>query len=443
MRADLRLRISMIAMVLVLAVMAPIAVLLVGFQRRALTDHLDDQVLSNSETVETRLLTGDLGSSFLVPGDEDNFGLVIDTSGKILASTPNMVGQPVPVTFDSGAESAWRNARLPIYEGRYRILARRVQGAVIYIGTPLDDVDESVATLRTGLLWAGPAASVALGLLMWWLVGLTLRPVERMRARVAGISGSNLHLRVPETKVNDEIGRLAKTMNAMLARVEDAAVRQRQFVDDASHELRSPLTRMRTELEVDQDYPALADAERTRLSVLNEVATLQRLVEDLLQLAKSNDLQGDVNHEPVDLDDLALAEATRLRSISNLRVDTSGVSAAQTVGDHRQLERALRNLGDNAIRHAKTCVTLATSERDGMALLTVSDDGLGVAEHERERVFERFTRLDESRNSEAGGVGLGLAITQDIVRRHHGRIAVEEAPQGGAQFAVSLPSSAQ
>ena len=329
---------------------------------------------------------------------------------------------------------------LPIDEGNYRVLSRSVGDVVIHTATPIDDVEESVAALRTGLAIAIPAVALLLGALIWWLVGRTLRPVESIRGQVADIGGANLHFRVPEPGSDDEIARLARTMNAMLDRVEAAAERQQRFVADASHELRSPLTRMRTELEVDLDHPDTADLTATHRSVLDEVANMARLVEGLLQLARS-DGASSANRKPVDLDDLVLAESRRLRADGVRRVDTTAVSAAQVLGDADQLNRVLRNLSDNAVRHAASTVRFATAERDGLATLAVTDDGTGVPAAERERIFERFARLDEARHADSGGTGLGLAIAREIVEGHGGTITVETAEGGGARFVVSIPAA--
>ena len=322
-------------------------------------------------------------------------------------------------------------------------MSRSVGDIVIHTGTPIDDVEESVRALRTGLLIAIPAVALLLGALIWWLVGRTLRPVETIRAEVADITGANLNRRVPEPAKNDEIARLARTMNAMLDRVEDASDRQHRFVADASHELRSPLTRIRTELEVDLDHPETADHVATHRSVLEEVGNLQRLVDDLLHLARADGgarAASAQRYRPVDLDDLVLTEAQRLRDNGRVRIDTSQVSAAQVLGEAEQLARAIHNLSDNALRHAATTVAFATHEDNGVARLSVTDDGPGIPEPERSRVFERFARLDESRRAASGGTGLGLAIALDIVQRHGGTITIETPGAGGTTCVVSLPS---
>ena len=283
-----------------------------------------------------------------------------------------------------------------------------------------------------------PLAVVVLAALVWLVVGRTLRPVERMRAEVASIGLAELDRRVPEPPGDDEIARLAVTMNEMLARLEHAARRQQRFVADASHELRTPLTRMRTELEVDERHPDEADPAATRRSVLEEIAGLQRLIDDLLVLART-DGEPTRRAEPVDLDDLVLEEI-RAADGAPISIDGHAVSAAQVVGDRDELRRVVRNLLDNARRHATTAVSVELTERGGQAVLVVADDGPGVPAERRDEVFERFSRLDEARSGGAGRAGLGLAIVHDIVVRHGGTVVVADAPGGGARFVVALPS---
>jgi signal transduction histidine kinase len=224
-------------------------------------------------------------------------------------------------------------------------------------------------------------------------------------------------------------------MNDMLARLEESALRQQRFVADASHELRTPLTRMRAELEADELDPGRADPAATRRSQLDEIAALQRLIEDLLVLARSDARAVDRRLDAVDLDDIVLEEA---RAVPGADVDLARVSAAQVGGDAEELRRVVRNLLDNAGRHATARVSVALAERDGHAVLTVDDDGPGVPAGKRRDVFDRFTRLDESRTG-GGHAGLGLAIVADVVDRHGGTVTIDDSPLGGARFVVTLP----
>jgi signal transduction histidine kinase len=229
-------------------------------------------------------------------------------------------------------------------------------------------------------------------------------------------------------------------MNSMLDRTEEAARRQQQFVADASHELRSPLTRIRSELEVDLARPGEADPIATHRSVLDETIGLQQLIEDLLHLARSDAGTTPDIHQPVDLDDIVLSCADSLRAQGQVRVDTTGVGAARVAGDAQQLHRAVSNLVDNAARHARNHVTLTLVARENTVVMSVSDDGQGIPASARELVFARFTRLDDARTASSGGTGLGLAITRDIVERHGGTIRIDPDYHDGARILVALPS---
>jgi signal transduction histidine kinase len=440
MRSGIRFRITAIAMTVVTVVLLLAAVALLVSQRQILTHNIDEILATNSRNIEHAHTTGDLDNPIVHQGDEDAIAQVVDNDGQVLASTSNFATQPA-LTAPEPNETTYRTLRLPIDESKYRLMSRSVDGVVIHTAAPIDDVEEGVAALRTGLLIAIPAIAVIMGLLIWWLVGRTLRPVEEIRTQVAAISGTQLDRRVPEPTTNDEIARLARTMNAMLDRVEDASQRQRRFVADASHELRSPLARMQTELEVDLAHPQTADLVATHRSALEEVSAMHRLVEDLLHLARSDNHTRQLNHQLVDIDDLVLAAARQSRASNAVQIDTTGVTAAQVFGDRDELARAIRNVCDNAARHANSRITLTSRQQHGVAQVTVTDDGPGIPEHERWRVFERFARVDEARQTTSGGTGLGLAITLDIIQRHGGTITIEEPEGGGARFVLSLPTA--
>lgn len=323
-----------------------------------------------------------------------------------------------------------------------------------------------VEHLVTAALALGvPALVVLVGLLVWWLAGRALAPVEDIRAQVDAVSSRELHRRVLEPSGGDEIARLARTMNAMLERLERSADRERQFTSDASHELRSPLASLQTQLEVAVEHPDTERWDELAVAMLDDVQRMRELVDDLLLLARSGEGgSGRATPGPVDLDELVLVEAHRLRSAGThhpersgrpLIVDTTGVKAARVLGDARSLGRVVRNLADNAARHAVTKVSFVLYPDGRQAVLEISDDGSGIAAADRERIFERFTRLDEARNVDQGGSGLGLAIVRQVVLAHGGSVHVEDAqppgewndiplapPDGGpgARFVVRLPA---
>jgi signal transduction histidine kinase len=443
---SVRFRVTALATLAVLVVLVVTGTGLVAAQRRLLTDNVEEAVTQRADELAALVADGSLPATLV--DSEGTLSQVVTADGRVLAASASIAGAP-PLGRPpaAGRTEAFRTVDdLPTDTVRFRLLTRRVPApgggtVLIHVAGALDDVDQTSGILTAVLAVAFPAAAVLLAALVWNLVGRTLRPVEAIRAEVAAIGGTDLHHRVPEPSGDDEIARLARTMNAMLDRVEDATARQQRFVADASHELRSPLTRIRSELEVDLAHPGTANLAATHRSILDETLALQRLIEDLLHLARSDAGASTARREPVDLDDIVLHAAARLRAEGRVEVDSTAVSAAQVRGDRDQLSRTVRNLTDNAARHARGTVTLTLAEHDHSAVLSVADDGPGIAAEQRDRVFERFTRLDEARTAGAGGTGLGLAIARDIIQRHHGSIAIDPGHHPGTRFVVTLPTA--
>lgn len=332
------------------------------------------------------------------------------------------------------------------------VVSTEVDDGLLIAGVDAEGRFEAVGTTVTLLLVAVPLVVALVAITCWIVVGRALRPVERIRRETEQVSGDDLAHRVAEPGTHDEIGRLATTMNSMLDRLEQSQLRQRRFVADASHELRSPLSSLRQNAEVARDYPGRVDPARFATAVAEDSERMAELVDALLVLSKADERSLRLKLRPVDLDDLALDEAARLRELRPpsagaaaaaepiaLTVDTSGIAAARVRGDDRMLARVLRNLGDNAARHARSRVTISTAVVAGRSTVTVDDDGSGIPETERGRVFERFVRLDEARSRDRGGSGLGLAIVHELVAAHGGTITVGTSPWGGARFVVSLP----
>jgi signal transduction histidine kinase len=305
----------------------------------------------------------------------------------------------------------------------------------VEVGASLEEVEDSTEALTTPLLAGVPLLLLLVGATTWIVAGRALAPVERIRREVEEITGDRLDRRVPEPGSRDEIARLARTMNQMLVRLETAATRQQQFVADASHELRSPLAGIRQAAEVSRAHPEALPSGELADAVLQEAARLQRLVDQLLTLARTGAARPTAD---VDLDDLALAGA---RGIRGCTVDTTGIGPARVRGDATALTQVVRNLTDNAARHARTTVAVAVRTRGDVAELVVDDDGPGIAPGERERVLERFVRLDEARARDAGGSGLGLAIVREIVTAAGGTVVISSAPLGGARVVVTFPAA--
>jgi signal transduction histidine kinase len=301
----------------------------------------------------------------------------------------------------------------------------------------LETVRAGVDTFRIAILVGVPVLVLDVGMVAWFAVGRALRPVEAIRRRVTEIRAGSLDRRVPEPASDDEIGRLARTMNEMLERLERSSERQRQFVSDASHELRSPIASMRTQLEVAAAYPAGADWPDLVSGVLDETERMERLVDDLLALARADEGVIVRRIEEVDLGEIVLSETER---IERLEVVTEGVEPVLVRGDGLAVRRVVRNLLENAARHAASAIEVRVAAKDGGVAFEVDDDGSGIAPADRNRVFERFTRLEEGRSRDAGGTGLGLAVVREIVAAHGGSVAVLDGRRGGARFAVWLPA---
>jgi len=319
------------------------------------------------------------------------------------------------------------------------------QGRVtVYLGTSLESVHEATAALRRALLVGVPVVVVLLGLGTWLVLGGALRRVDRIRLEVDAIAEDRLDRRVADTGVDDEVGRLAVTMNRMLARLEASARRQRALVADVSHDLQSPLASQRAQIEVALARPASSDVETLGTDLLATTAEMERLVGDLLVLASVDAGAPAAKPTAMDLEDVVLEEAARARVGRDLVLDTTRVSAAPVRANRGEVQRIVRNLIDNAVAHADARVELRVDIDDGLGRLDVRDDGPGVAEQERDLIFERFHRGDRSRSRHTGGSGLGLAIARSLAERAGGRLELAEQdgqPEPGAHFVLLLPGS--
>ncbi|HJV14870.1 MAG TPA: HAMP domain-containing sensor histidine kinase [Propionibacteriaceae bacterium] len=418
---------------------------LVMLDQRLLVRAVDETLIQRADNVEADVARGAFPAALRTEGDlEDSFMQIIDGDGLVLAATTNVASLPaVTNPFAPGSKQTFRTVSMPpLSEHKFRVLGRAVPSTngtnTLIVAKNLDDVTESVNILVLSLAISIPVAVSLLAAVVWWLMGRALDPVEAIRAEVSGMQGADLHRRVPVRNNDDEISRLARTMNDLLDRVEQATERQREFVADASHELRGPLTRLRSVLEVSIAHPAAAEPEATYRSVLSDIKKLQELVDDLLFLARSESGRQDVPEVSVDLDDLVLEEVRELRARGRIRVDASAVSAARVRGDAKQLKRAISNLVSNAERHAATTIRFELRESDGQSELVIADDGPGIPEEQRDAVLQRFTRLDDARSRDSGGAGLGLAIVHDIVARHSGTISIGTSETGGARMILTF-----
>jgi len=333
-------------------------------------------------------------------------------------------------------------SRLPVGDQEpFVVVAQGVHtstGDVVVIAAEsLASVGQDVHTVAVLMLAAFPLVLLVVAGSVYYVVGRALGPVEAIRARVGSISASDLGSRVPVPESDDEISRLASTMNQMLDRLQESQSAQNRFVADASHELRSPLAALRATIEVAADHPDTTSWPEAVDASLAETDRLDRLVDDLLLLAKTDErgLRGD-RHD-VDLDDIVTAERDRLRAGGRVQVHAN-ITAVRVRGDRRQLERLLRNLCDNAARAAASTVELALTREGEQAVIAVGDDGAGIPSADRLRVFDRFVRLDAGRGRDSGGSGLGLAIVWEVAAAHGGSVSIQDR-QPGTVVVVRLP----
>ncbi len=436
----------MLTTLLVALVLIGASYALVTLQRRSLTDNLESTIELRAEDIAGLVAQGTpLTPATSADDDDVDFVQVVTADNAVVSSSENVAGLPpmLDVRPPAGESETVRRDELPFEDDTFVVVARTVdtpQGdRTVYVGGNLEEVFESAESLA-GLLRVGvPLLLLAVAGGAWLLVGRALAPMERIREEVERMTGEDVTRRVPEPSARDEVGRLARTMNEMLDRLEVAHDRQQQFVSDASHELRSPLASMRAQLEVARTHPEATDWPETSADLDREVERMQRLVDQLLFLARSDEARAP-DLRPVDVDDVVLEEVRTLAPRATVRIDASAVSAGQVLGDPEQLRRAVRNLLDNAARHARTEVKVALEEGPEWVELAVADDGPGIPPEARDTVFERFTRLDAGRAADHGGAGLGLAIARAIATSHHGTITLDPTHTPGARFTLQLPT---
>lgn len=438
----MRVRTTLAATLVVGLALTVGAVALVTALRRSLTDDIRTALELRATDVASVLESGTPPTDLAVDDSEDSFLQVRDGDGRVVASSGNVAGEPPVVDIEAGDEA--RVTGLSIDDDEFLVVAvgagARPRTFTVLAGRTLEAVAESTGFVSRVLLAGVPLLLLLVAATAWRIVGRALAPVEAMREEVDAISAAALDRRVPEPGGDDEIARLAVTMNRMLERLEDAQARERAFVSDASHELRSPVATIRQHAEVALAHPEVAGVEELAETVLAEDLRLQEMVDDLLFLARVTEDRRSPRADPVDVDDLVFEEATGRQGTTGVRIDTTGVSAGRVLGDGSHLRRVVRNLTDNAVRHARTTVALTLAGRDGWVVLTVDDDGPGIPPAQRLRVFERFVRLDEARARDGGGAGLGLSIVAEIAEAHGGSVAVTESRLGGARFEVRLPA---
>jgi signal transduction histidine kinase len=449
-RQSLRARLTLLATALFTLAVATGAVLVLVLQRKSLVRVLDASAQKTGTDIAQQIAQGKQSNTVIPTTGGVLEVQVLDAGNHVIAASPG-ADRIVAVLKPDQVRRVRAGARLnianPISDGRLRVLGTPVGARTVLVVTDLKQIDDSQRILARVALIGSPLAVLLMAVATYGVVALTLRPVAALRHGAADITAAGLaDQRLPVSSAQDEIHRLAVTLNAMLDRIDTATKRQRTFVGDAAHELRSPIASLRVQLEVAQrlgpaeDLPALID------DVLVDVGRLDRLVDDLLTLARQDEAGATVRgSEPVALDGL-LDTVVAGYLHARVPVTVTASSSATVLGDPDGLRRVAINLVDNAVRHARSevTVTLETGTLAGHPIVTlrVTDDGAGIPPAERERVFDRFYRLAASRSRESGGTGLGLPIVRDLVRAHGGSVRLAARPDGtGLQATVILPGA--
>ncbi len=413
------------------------SVLFVGSLHKSLEQALVASASQQLQTVKAQLARGSTPEQAVVSGRDDVITQIVSRDGLVVASDHPRITTPLRTS-----PGIWKDVRVDHLHDDYSLVARTAPtGELIAVGRSEEQVDRATATATALLAVSVPIGLALLALVVWVSTGRALRPVEQMRREASTITSEHLHRRLRSAGGDDELSRLASTLNEMLDRIDAAQQLQRQFISDASHELRSPLAAMRQVTEVAQRYPDRADAGQLASDVLLEEQRMEQLVTALLTLARLDDQVAADKPNIVDLDEIVVGEISRMRSAGpRPRIQSAKLDAAQVRGHEVLLVQVVHNLLSNAVRHARSEVLVTLEEADGGVRLLVDDDGNGVAPAQRALIFDRFVRLDEARNRDEGGTGLGLAIVRKVVEELGGRVTVEDAPSGGARFAVRLPS---
>lgn len=447
-RLSLRMRIVAFATVAVTVVLVAGGWLLSSALRQALVDDLASAAVLRSQDLATLAAQDSLPQPIPI-GDADEALVEVVADGQVVAASANAPDAPALALEAPPPDTTTvaHVASLPITDDEddgFLVAATSVatpDGVItVYVASSLEDVDETLEEATQLGLQALPVLVIILAGGIWILVGRTLAPVDAIRAETEAITGSDLHRRVPEPDREDEIGRLARTLNRMLERLEEASGRQRQFVADAAHELRTPVASLRTTLETARTSPRRIDWDDVSGDALADTIRMQQLTEQLLLLARIDADRLPLRMQAVDLDDIIITTMARHRPGPDVDVDAAHIQPLQITGEPILLEQVVRNLIDNATAHATHRVEIALRQGEDAAILTVDDDGPGIPPEARRAVFERFTRLDHARTrTSTGGAGLGLAIVADILAAHGATIQATDSPLGGARLTVSLP----
>lgn len=448
-RRSLRARITLLATALFTLALMLAGLVLVFTVGKSLLSTLDSSAERSGAEVAALVQSGRLPAQVLAGSGGVSLVQVVDQNNRVVAASPGADSAVSLVTAEE-LTRVRQGRRLTVAGERassdepLRVVAVRADvragPRTVLVATDLGRVLDSARLLQRGLLFGGPLIIAAMAALTWWFVGLTLRPVAALQRGAAALSATGLaRSRLPVPDAEDEIHKLATTLNNMLDRLDTATTKQRQFIGDAAHELRSPIASLRLQLEVAQRLDDAGGVRELTEDALKDVDRLSNLIDDLLTLARSDE-RGPVRARiPLRLDELVATVADGYRDV-RVPVRVNRPEAVTVAGDRDGLRRVLVNLLDNGVRYARSEVTVSVRVQQDGALLRVRDDGPGVPANKRERVFDRFYRLDTARSREQGGTGLGLPIVREIVNAHGGSVILRDN-EPGLLVEVRLPTT--
>ncbi|CAN5505218.1 HAMP domain-containing sensor histidine kinase [soil metagenome] len=429
------------------------ALLLVGalaaavLLRRTLEADTQSILVDRVNAVAALIADGELPRVLQPEGEQVGQVQVVDADGNVLAISPGLGSNsrlnviPPPASGKQTTATVDGTVINAAAGSHYRVVARTVPTGVgpltIYAVTSLDSAASAERHLRNELLLGWPVLTLLGSLIVYLVVGRALRPVEKMRTELDSITSSELARRVDAGPAHDEISRLGTTLNQLLERIEDASIRQGLFAAAAAHELRSPMSAIRTELEVGLAYPSRAQWPLIAEDLLVELARLETLAQDMRTLTRPRAASAAAVHE-FDLAAVTSAELGRHRSTRNIKL-TAQLSPVTVAADPEAALQVLRNLLANAERHADSRITVQVEQQGDGATLAISNDGAAIPPDKLEEIFEPFVRLDEARSLDSGGSGLGLAICRSLMVVCGGTLTAEHV-DNGARFVAWFPA---
>lgn len=436
---SLRFRITSLAMIVVVAILVAFATVLSQSVQSHLVQQVDVGLVNQAKYVQTSLAKHQYLSRSSPAGQ---LGQLVSANGILIGAGSNLQGMPPLIHVTPGDPSPRLSTIYNPRFGHIRVLQKQFgnkSAPILIEGQEINQIFDAENSMNRLFIFGLPILAVILGILIWFVVGQAMKPVEKARLAVAEISANDLDEEVPSPKSGDELDRLVSTMNAMLRRLQAALRRERRFIADASHELRSPIAAIRLALEThEQDVAGL---QRSHENALSAVQRLDMLADDLLRIESVNGSRSGPDLRPIDLDELVLAQVERLQWNTGLSIGVSSVSAGQVFAREMDMTRIVENLSSNAVRHADHRIDFSVVEEGSKVLLSVADDGPGIPVAMREAVFERFVRIGDDRNRESGGSGLGLSIVSEIVSAYGGRVWIDGERTCGTKFVVELPAT--